>query len=492
MILTINGDINEYYVQTLCLLFFPGSRFSKTKSDGENEPRAEVTVTDKGEFITAYVELEADGESASSSHTQPKSEKSLFTDTKRLAVAKAFFSAGKQLLGITPQWGILTGVRPCKIAMKELNSGKSKTEIRSRLSKELFVSPKKATLVTDIAATENAIIKTVPEKSCSVYVSIPFCPTRCSYCSFVSVSTKRLLSMLDEYLDKLCKDIDECFKTIKDLGITVCTVYVGGGTPTTLNEKQLEILLNRICSNIDVSTLEEFTVEAGRPDTVNPEKLQILKDHGVTRISVNPQTLNDDVLETIGRHHTVKQFLDAYDMADKSGIPIINTDLIAGLPGEGFASFSETVDRIIEMGPENITLHTLCIKSAADYGQNLRGAKHKKGTATKCVDYAQASFKNAGYIPYYIYRQKNTVDNLENVGYAKPGTEGRYNIYMMEEIHSIFAVGAGAVTKLVSPDCSKIERIFEYKYPFEYLSDSESQKEAEKKAKIIEFYQQNW
>lgn len=490
MKLVVNGNINEYYVQTLCLLFFPGSRFSKTE-ESDDSPSAEVSVIETEEKITATVSLSYNGKSVTRTCDESLPSSGIFTDAQRLVVGKAFFAAGKALLGVEPQWGILTGVRPSKIAIKELYNGKTKTDVKSRLAKELFVSPKKAALVTTIAATEKKIISKVPEKSCSVYISIPFCPSRCSYCSFVSVASKKLLSMIDDYLVALCRDIEECFMLIKSLGISVSTVYIGGGTPTTLSAPQLEILLSKIDQCIDVSTLEEFTVEAGRPDTVTAEKFRVLKDFGVTRVSVNAQTLNDDVLEAIGRHHTVKQFYDAFEIARESGIKDINTDLIAGLPGEGFASFSETVDQMIKLHPENLTLHTLCIKSAADFGKDLRGIRGM-GDASKSVDYAQASAKNAGYIPYYIYRQKNTVENLENVGFAVPGHEGLYNIYMMEEVHSIFAIGAGAVSKLVSRNGTKIERIFEYKYPYEYLAEGGLSKRTEKSEKILNFYSNIW
>lgn len=493
MKLTVNGKINEYYVQTLCLLFFPGSRFSKTDEEPEGAPRADVTVAEDENTVTATVAISYNGKHAEKTATEDISTSSPISDAHRIAVGKAFFAAGKSIFGVSPQWGILTGVRPSKIALRQLFDGKTKAEVRSCLSKELFVSPKKAALVTDIAATEKKIISKVPPRSCSVYISIPFCPTRCSYCSFVSVSSKKLLSMLDGYLDRLIFDLDRTFDTIRALGLTVSTVYVGGGTPTTLDEIQLKKLMDAVMKNVDVSTLEEYTVEAGRPDTVTAEKLRILKESGVTRVSVNTQTLNDDVLEAIGRRHTSKQFLEAFDLAKKSGIKHINTDLIAGLPGEGFRSFSETIDRMIELRPDNLTFHTLCIKSAADFAQQMRGMDPAgSGDASKSVDYAQASAKNAGYIPYYIYRQKNTVENLENVGFALPGAEGRYNIYMMEEIHSIFAVGAGAVSKLVSRDGSLIKRIFEFKYPYEYLAEDKLSSNTEKARAILDFYENKW
>lgn len=491
MKLTVNGDINEYYVQTLCLLFFPASKFSKCDTAPEGSPEAIVDITSDENGVTATVSLSSGGKSITKSYSEPNTGKYTDYTLKRIACGKAFFSAGKALLGVTPQWGILTGVRPAKLALRGLSSGETKTEVKSHMTKEYLVSPKKAALVTDIAATEKKIISKLDPKTCSVYISIPFCPSRCSYCSFVSFTSSKLLSLIDDYIIKLCNDIKDIFEEIKRLGLTVSTVYIGGGTPTTLDEKQLKKLLDVINSCINTHGLEEFTLEAGRPDTITQEKLTVIKNGGVTRVSVNPQTLNPAVLEIIGRHHTVDDFFRAYDLVKNSGIKHVNTDLIAGLPSEGFRSFSETVDKIIELRPDNITVHTLCIKSAADFASHAGDICNTFSETTKCVDYTQLACKNAGYIPYYIYRQKNTVDNLENVGFALPGTEGRYNIYMMEEVHSIFSVGAGAVSKLVSTAGGKIERIFDYKYPYEYLSDKENEKGQNKLRTMEEFYSQN-
>ena len=356
------------------------------------------------------------------------------------------------------------------------------------------VNEKKLSLCKETFSLEEDIVSMSSPNSFSLYISIPFCPSRCSYCSFVSFTSAKLLSLLDSYLERLCHDINETIDTINELGLQITTVYIGGGTPTTLNEKQLQILLDAITARIDPATLEEFTVEAGRPDTITYEKLHIIQAHGVTRVSINTQTLNDDVLELVGRKHTSADFYRAFEMARKADIKIINTDLIAGLPGEGFGSFSDTIDRIIELRPENLTFHTLCIKNAADFAQQKDHMKsmHMFSETSKCVDYSQLSAKNAGYIPYYIYRQKNTVNNLENVGFALPGTEGLYNVYMMEEIQTIFAVGAGAVSKMVSRDGKSIERIFEYKYPYEYLADPNGMKNKEKREKSIHFYRNIW
>ena len=489
MKININGNINEYYIQTLSMLFFPGVKFSES---AEDNLQADVTITETEDGVCSTVTLKNGDAITTHTHTESRKNGTEKVSAERISCGKAFLEAGKKLTGIIPSWGILTGVRPAKLAISDIMHGVDGVSVRNSLVKEYLVNPKKATLVTEIASIEAEIISKVKPDTCSLYVSIPFCPSRCSYCSFVSFTSAKLLGLLDSYLIRLCHDINHTIDQIRALGLTISTVYIGGGTPTTLDEKQLKILLDTITARIDPNTLEEFTVEAGRPDTITEEKLHIIKDHGVTRVSINTQTLNDDVLELVGRKHTAADFYRAFEMARKVDIKQINTDLIAGLPGEGFGSFSETIDALIKLRPENLTFHTLCIKNAADFAHNKNAYMNSFGETSKCVDYSQLSAKNAGYIPYYIYRQKNTVDNLENVGFALPGTEGLYNIYMMEEIHSIFAVGAGAVSKMVSRDGTKIDRIFEYKYPYEYLTDPDGLKNAEKAKKIEEFYRNLW
>lgn len=329
----------------------------------------------------------------------------------------------------------------------------------------------------------------MPRNSCSLYLSVPFCPSRCSYCSFVSFATEGLLRQIPAYLDKLCDEIRQTTALIRSLGLSLTTVYIGGGTPTTLNEAQLKRLLDTVCENVNVGALREFTLEAGRPDTINAEKLAIAKEHGVCRVSINPQTLNDEILRSVGRRHTVKQFYSAYETARKSGIPIINTDLIAGLPGESAESFFHSVDEIMRLAPENFTVHTFCVKRAADLRHTEQSHfSRSAGRVGDMVEYARACAAEHGYAPYYLYRQKNTVGNLENVGYAKPGTQSLYNVYMMEEFHSVFGCGAGAVTRLVGNDPSKMLRIFSAKYPYEYLCENKSAMSAENTAKIRAFF----
>jgi oxygen-independent coproporphyrinogen-3 oxidase len=295
-------------------------------------------------------------------------------------------------------------------------------------------------------------------------------------------------------------ELDETFTTIEKLGLNLTTIYIGGGTPTTLSADQLRRLMTKISQRIDTSSLLEFTLEAGRPDTITREKLEVAKEFGVSRVSVNPQTLNDDILREIGRRHTVEEFFRAFEMAKEIGFRDINVDLIAGLPGDDFKNFSETVDRIIELRPTNITVHTFCVKKASDALRNNSSVYSLSGgDAAKSVSYSQLKTKFAGYKPYYMYRQKNTVGNLENVGFALEGHEGLYNVYMMEEFQTIFAVGAGAVTKLVKFDGefgldAKILRLFRPKYPYEYLREAAEADEngcgrSEKNTQqIFEFY----
>ena len=500
MILKINGNINKYYVQTLCMVFFPGATFSENEQPGEDIPEVAVEVYRDSEdtAVTAYVSIKLNDKLCESTESVLLSEEINFATHEAIAVGRAIFAAGKELLGHTPPWGILTGVRPAKVANSILRSGKGILKTKKVLRDEYFLNPQKAALAVSVASAEYKIMKRMPKDTCSLYISIPFCPSRCAYCSFVSYTTKRLLSMIDDYLEALIIDLEDTLDTIKKLGLRVTTIYIGGGTPTTLSYTQLERLLKKIGDHINVSELLEFTLEAGRPDTISREKLEVAKAHGVTRVSVNPQTLNDDVLREIGRRHTVDDFFKAFALAKEIGFRDINVDLIAGLPGDDFKNFSETVDRIIDLAPTNITVHTFCVKKASDALRNNSSVYSLSGgDAAKSVSYSQLKTKFAGYKPYYMYRQKNTVGNLENVGFAIEGHESLYNVYMMEEFQTIFAVGAGAVTKLVKfngpiGSDALIERLFRPKYPYEYLAEESDEGGSERRAKnkraIFEFF----
>ena len=491
MILKINGDINKYYVQTLCMVFFPGATFGEGELPGEGVPEVTVELYRDSEntAVTAYVSIKLNDKLCEATESVSLSEEISFATHEAIAVGRAIFAAGKELLGHTPPWGILTGVRPAKVANSILRSGKGVLKAKKILRDEYFLNPQKAALAVSVANTEYKMMKKMSHDTCSLYVSIPFCPSRCAYCSFVSYTTKRLLSMIDDYLEALIVDLEDTFDTIKKLGLKVTTVYIGGGTPTTLSAEQLDRLLAKIEENVDTKELLEFTLEAGRPDTITREKLLAAKAHGVTRVSVNPQTLNDDILKEIGRRHTVDDFFRAFDLAKEIGFRDINVDLIAGLPGDDFENFSETVDRIIDLAPTNITVHTFCVKKASDALRNNSSVYSLSGgDAAKCVAYSQLKTKFAGYKPYYMYRQKNTVGNLENVGFSIEGHEGIYNVYMMEEYQTIFAVGAGAVTKLVKfngeiGSDAIIMRLFRPKYPYEYLAEESGEGTSERRSK---------
>ena len=476
MILRIEGRINRYYVQTLCMVYFPGATFSESEQPGPDVPEVAVSLFEEEEGMRATASIRiGDKLAKAEGYCECRADKSA-DRVGKIAVGRAVLAAGEEFFSYTPPWGILTGVRPAKVATELIRTGNGIRNSRAILRDEYFLNPRKAALAVSVASTEMKLTNRLQDNLCSVYISIPFCPSRCAYCSFVSYTSGKLLSLIDEYLEALYRDIDSLFSMIRELGMKVATVYVGGGTPTVLSPDQMARLLDRIGNHVDPATLMEFTVEAGRPDTITAEKLAVIQKGGVGRISVNPQTLSDDVLRSIGRHHTVEDFYRAFALARESGIPNLNVDLIAGLPDDTFRIFSDTFDKIIALAPENITVHTFSVKRSAALRQKDGIYALGSQDAAKSVDYSQIQAKMAGYRPYYMYRQKNTVGNLENVGFAFPGTEGLYNVFMMEELHSIFAAGAGAVTKLVkhrTPEAggSLIERIFMPKYPYEYLRD---------------------
>ena len=501
MILRINGDINRYYVQTLCMVFFPGATFGEDEEHKDGVPEVDVTVLpskDDAHELVARVDIMLNDKISSAIETISLDEPVSIATHAAVAVGRAMFAAGKELLDHIPPWGILTGVRPAKVAAGLLRENRGILKTKKILRDEYFLNPQKAALAVAVASNEMKMLKKIPDNTCSLYVSIPFCPSRCAYCSFVSYTTPRLLSMIDEYLDALLSEIDEVFEAIEETGLKLSSIYIGGGTPTTLSPEQLKRLLSKISSKVNTEELLEFTLEAGRPDTITKEKLAVAKEYGVSRISVNPQTLNNDVLKEIGRRHTVEDFYQAYKLAKESGIKDINVDLIAGLTGDDFKNFSETVDKIIELHPSNITVHTFCVKKASDALKNNSNVYSLSGgDASKSVSYSQIKTKFAGYKPYYMYRQKNTVGNLENVGFSLEGHESYYNVFMMEETQSIFAVGAGAVSKIVDTrvgeeGTGRIERIFNLKYPYEYLRAAKERLEGNgapsKKERILKAY----
>lgn len=483
MILRITGDILRTYCQNLCLIYFPGAKFPENEIEDEKSNVVSVALSEKDGVLFSRVTIKTENKTTIGENSQKISDYPTLERAKKITVGQAFAEAGNSLLGKNPPWGIMTGVRPAKISEELLRRGMTESEAEEFLVKNYNLRPDKAALLTEINRRQEYAKALVGENSVSLYVSIPFCPTRCNYCSFVSFSTPKYLSTLPMYLDKLCLDIENACERINNEGKSIKSVYIGGGTPTVLNEVQLKRLLDTVNSGIKGHNILEFTVEAGRPDTVTKEKFDIMVSSGVDRTSINSQILDDNVLKIIGRGHTVKDFYRAYEIAKNSGVKSINTDLIAGLPGASEDVFFRTVDEITALKPENVTVHTYCVKKSATFTSeayqngDVRGIYSFDGGITGiCVDYAQKAMKDNGYFPYYLYRQKNAQGNLENVGFCREGHEGLYNIFIMEEIQSIVALGAGAVSKIVGKPGEKIKRIFEPKYTYEYINREKNKK----------------
>lgn len=407
-------------------------------------------------------------------------------ENTELELMTLVFKLYTEYSGYTPVWGLLTGVRPIKL-MRRLKEEMSEEKAKEYFLDKLFVSKEKTELACETEKNERKILELSKRNSFSLYISIPFCPSRCSYCSFVSQSVEKAKHLVDIYLELLVKELKETAGIVSRLGLNLETVYVGGGTPTTLSAEQLKILLDTVNSSFDTSNCREFTVEAGRPDTITEDKLMAILNGGADRISVNPQTLNDSVLETIGRRHTAAQAIEAFKLARAAGVSHINMDLIAGLPGDTLESYKNTLDGICNLGPESVTVHTLSMKKSSGLtSQGKQILKQEGLIAAEMLQYTKDKLSSLGYNPYYLYRQSRMVGNLENVGWAKKGFESSYNVFVMDETHTILGSGAGAVTKLKEYGTDRLERIFNFKYPYEY--NTRFDEILERKKGIIDFY----
>lgn len=386
---------------------------------------------------------------------------------------KAVYDVLVALTGKEMPWGILTGIRPTKLVHEHLEANMPDDELSAFLQSEYRVSPSKCKMMINVAKEELAILKKNKPDEVSLYIGIPFCPTRCVYCSFTAYSLKAKGNLVDAYLDALCKEIDFVAEAKKDVPIR--SLYIGGGTPTSLNEKQLKRLLTHIRERFDLSQIDEYTIEAGRPDTITEEKLQIMKNEGVGRISINPQSMNQKTLDKIGRSHSTEEIVEVFHTARRLGHDNINMDIILGLPDETVEDVIYTLDALKELNPENITVHTMAIKRASKLKEALREedeAYHLTAgeTIQKMLTLCEDKMHEMGLKPYYMYRQKNMLGNFENVGYAKPGTECVYNIEIMEEKESIIALGAGAITKMVYQNGERIDRIANVKSLDDYIN----------------------
>lgn len=408
-------------------------------------------------------------------------------DDDEMQMGRMVYALLSEYTGFSPKWGVLTGVRPSKLLINtEKTMGREKTE--EYFKTDLLVTQEKFHLARSVADQEERIIATSRPDSFSLYISVPFCPSRCSYCSFVShsIENEKAKKLLPQYVEYLVKELELTGEIAKANGLKLESVYVGGGTPSTLSAEQLKTVNDAVNNNFDLSTCREFTVEAGRPDTITEEKLRVLKNSPVDRISINPQTFVNSVLQAVGRRHSAEDTTEIFNLARKIGFQNINMDLIAGLPTDTYEGFCYSVDTALQLDPENITVHTLAVKRASGIGQNSpKIAAQNAVLASKMLDYTYEKLKN-DYHPYYMYRQSKSAGSLENVGWAKTGTECIYNIFMMEECHTILSCGGGAVTKLKAPNGDEIERIFNFKYPFEYILGFEEL--VERKKRITEFY----
>lgn len=365
-------------------------------------------------------------------------------------------------------WGILTGVRPTKIVHQSLKEGKNTNEAKEYLKSEYLINTNKASLLLEVALNEENIISN--KKNISLYIGIPFCPSRCSYCSFVSYIVKKDRRELKKYLKALYYEITKIGEYIKSKSIEVESIYIGGGTPTVLTEKELEELLWVIKRAINIDKLAEYTLEAGRPDTINKKKLQVAFENKISRISINPQTMNIETLHNIGRQHSPKEVVESYCLARKVGFTNINMDMIVGLPGEGAHHIQKTLQEIIKLSPENITLHTMFIKKGSllkqEYNNSFLQTEKIKNTLHEC----HQRLHDNGYIPYYLYRQKYMVDNMENTGYCKPGNKGIYNIEIMSDKHTIIGLGAGSSSKYVLPNKRQLKKTVNTKDIKQYIN----------------------
>lgn len=469
----------HFELENLTRLFFPNEKITVIRDFSEPQPPCIYTeVSDK---ITISVNI-------GSFNKSETAVKRLTDDDNELVSAQLLYKLLCDFTGLTQPWGILTGVRPVKL-LRRLAEESSEEQAVKKFEKDFFVSNEKIALSRETEHNERKILELSKPESFSLYVGIPFCPSRCSYCSFVMASIERAEKLIEPYTKLLCEEIKRTAEITNKLGLRLETVYFGGGTPTTLSAEQLDTVLRTVNKSFDMSTCREFTVEAGRPDTIDIAKLFALKENKVDRISINPQTVNDEVLKTIGRKHTAQQFFDAFELARKCGFDNINTDLIAGLPTDTPESFKNSLDSIVRLNAECITVHTLCMKRASRLTtEGVTLDLQQARDAREMLAYTQNILGQNEYIPYYMYRQSRMVGNLENVGWSKKGFESLYNVYVMDETHTILACGSGGVTKLKRNNPDYLERIFNFKYPYEYIDRFDEL--IQRKSGIMQFYGQ--
>ena len=473
MKLVLNGHDERYVVEQSLMALFPGELPVYEPICPGDDDWAVVTLAEETGGCRITVELALGGKSASRTLTAPLSGTDFEKEgQRRHAMARCFFLAARDVTGATPPWGMLTGVRPDKPVTWALAEGKSPEEARKMLEKEYSVTPERSALALETGETALRAIRRLSPRDIDIYVGIPFCPTRCVYCSFVSQSVEKSFALVPPYVEALAAELRAGGEMVRRAGLRVRSFYMGGGTPTTLTAEQMDTVLTAFESSFDLTDCTERTVEAGRPDTITPEKLAVLRSHGVDRVSVNPQTLEDRVLAAIGRRHTAEDIRRAMDLVGRYGFAHVNMDLIAGLPEDTAEGFRRSLDGCLTMGADNITVHTLALKKGSRIlteGLRVPGPE----TVTEMLDYAAPVLRGAGYHPYYLYRQKYMSGSFENTGWCRPGAECWYNVDIMSELCSILSFGAGGSTKMVEFGTNHIQRVFNVKYPKEYIERPE-------------------
>ena len=465
MKLLLIGHEERYAVEQMQLALFPLEPMEPVTEGCFDGDGALSVLRRDDTTITADTEVTIGGRRHSAEVQLPVEQETV--SSRRRILQQSYYMAALPFLPKVPAWGALSGVRPTKLTTRSLAAGKTEAEAIREMEEVYFVSPQRAKLAVDCSKHTLQAASMMEKTDVSLYVGIPFCPTRCAYCSFVSKTIGKRTDLIEPYLQALLKEIRHTGMLLANSGRRVRTIYIGGGTPTTLTAEQMRTLIGCIRESIDLSRCIEFTVEGGRPDTLDQEKLDAIADCGVERMSINPQSMVDSVLKASRRPHNAADVEASYAQAVKAGFTSINMDLIAGLPTDDFAGFRTSLDRVIELNPANITVHTLAIKKGADLYEKREGLSPDEEVA-RMVDYAEEALRGAGYEPYYLYRQKYMSGSFENVGWCKPGTACLYNIYMMEELHTIISVGGGGMNKVNLPG-GRLQRFHNPKFPEQYI-----------------------
>ena len=464
MKLLLIGHEERYAVEQLQLALFPLEPMEPMTEAFEGDGAVSRLIREPDSLI-ARTSICLGGITRTAVYEMPACDETV--SLRRRILQQSYFKAALPFLKAAPAWGALSGVRPTKLTTRCLMAGLNDEETIREMEKTYFVTPRRAKLALDCSKATVAAAEKLDPNDISLYVGIPFCPTRCAYCSFVSRTIGKRTELMEPYLEALLKELRHTGRLLATSGRTVRTIYIGGGTPTTLTSAQMETLLRCIRESFDLSRCIEFTVEGGRPDTLDAEKLRVIAENGADRMSINPQTMIDSVLRACGRRHNAEDVKTAYSQAVDAGYSAINMDLIAGLPTDDFDGFRHSLDTVISMDPANITVHTLAIKKGADLYEKREGLSPDE-EVSRMVDYAEDTLRAAGYVPYYLYRQKYMSGSFENVGWCRPGTECLYNIYMMEELHTILSVGGGGMNKVNLPD-GTLKRFHNPKFPEQYI-----------------------